>query len=204
MPLHFDSDLRFRFDLRCNLSAWFALIVFLNRTTPTRARAPNTARCAENLGIGRNEQVANSVCASTPHQDTQHPNGTPCSECGATTHKSALSVVCPSPNKCTDCQGTLEPKGHNRNDCPRMQGCSECGSISHKSALSFACPEHKCSNCEGTLEPKGHNRNDCPRMQTTMSEECGETGHRRHALCFATTSLQLANNNDRVPRQFSP
>jgi hypothetical protein len=122
---------------------------------------------------------------------------------GSTTHKSALSFACPE-HKCTNCKGTLEPKGHNRNDCPRMQttmceecgetghsankcprmqGCNECGSTSrsccttHKSALSFACPEHKCTNCEGTLEPKGHNRNDCPRMQTTMCEECGETGH---------------------------
>ena len=101
---------------------------------------------------------------------------TPCNECGSTTHKSALSFACPE-HKCTNCQGTLEPKGHNRNDCPRMQGCSECGSTTHKSALSFACPEHKCTNCQGTLEPTGHNRNDCPRMETELCDECGETGH---------------------------
>jgi hypothetical protein len=33
------------------------------------------------------------------------------------THKSALSFACPE-HKCSNCQGTLEPKGHNRNDCP--------------------------------------------------------------------------------------
>ena len=112
-------------------------------------------------------------CGASGHSASEC---TPCSECGSTTHKSALSVACPE-HKCSNCQGTLEPKGHNRNDCPRMQRCSECGSTSHESAFSFACPEHKCSNCEGTLESKGHNRNDCPRMQTTMCEECGETGH---------------------------
>ena len=65
---------------------------------------------------------------------------TGCSECGSTTHKSAKSFACPE-HKCTNCKGMLEPKGHNRNDCPRMHGCRECGSTTHKSALSFACPE---------------------------------------------------------------
>ena len=47
----------------------------LNRTTPATARAPNIARYAMNLGIDRNEQVADSACAtSAEHQDTQHPN----------------------------------------------------------------------------------------------------------------------------------
>ena len=47
----------------------------LNRTTPATARAPNIARYAMNLDIDRNEQVADSVCAtSAEHQDTQHPN----------------------------------------------------------------------------------------------------------------------------------
>ena len=54
---------------------WFALIVVLNRTTPATARAPNIAHCAKNLGIDRNEQGANSACATNAeHQDTQHPN----------------------------------------------------------------------------------------------------------------------------------
>ena len=106
---------------------------------------------------------------------------TGCSDCGSTTHKSAKSFAC-AEHKCTNCQGTLEPKGHNRSDCPRMQERSECGSTTHKSALSFACPEHKCTNCEGTLEPRGHNRNDCPRMHGCS--ECGSTTH-KSALSFA-------------------
>ena len=77
MPLHirFRLRFRFRFDLRYKLSAWFALIVVLNRTTPATARAPNIAHCAKNLDIDRNEQGANSASAtSAGHQDTQHPN----------------------------------------------------------------------------------------------------------------------------------
>ena len=47
----------------------------LNRTTPATARAPITARYAKNLGIDKNEQVANSASATNvEHQDTQHPN----------------------------------------------------------------------------------------------------------------------------------
>jgi hypothetical protein len=66
---------RFRFDLRYIFSAWFALIVVLNRTAQTVAIAIITARYANNLGIDRNQQVANSACAtSAEHQDTQHPN----------------------------------------------------------------------------------------------------------------------------------
>ena len=56
-------------------SAWFALIVVLNRTAQTVAIVLITARYANNLGIDRNQQVANSACAtSAEHQDTQHPN----------------------------------------------------------------------------------------------------------------------------------
>ena len=42
---------------------------------PTTETVPIIARYAKNLGIDRNEQDANSVCApSAEHQDTQHPN----------------------------------------------------------------------------------------------------------------------------------
>ena len=47
----------------------------LNRTERTVAIVLITARYAKNLGIDRNEQVANSACVtSAEHQDTQHPN----------------------------------------------------------------------------------------------------------------------------------
>ncbi len=47
----------------------------LNRTAQTVAVVLITALYANNLGINRNQQVANSACAtSAEHQDTQHPN----------------------------------------------------------------------------------------------------------------------------------
>ena len=47
----------------------------LNHTTPATANAPIIARYAKNLGIDRNEQDANSVCAtSAEYQDTQQAN----------------------------------------------------------------------------------------------------------------------------------
>jgi hypothetical protein len=49
--------------------------VVLNRTEPVTLSAPNTARYAKNLGIDKNEQVANSASATNvEHQDAQHPN----------------------------------------------------------------------------------------------------------------------------------
>ena len=56
-------------------SAWFALIVVLNRTAQTVATVLITARYAMNLGIDRNEQVADSACvASAERRGTQQPN----------------------------------------------------------------------------------------------------------------------------------
>jgi hypothetical protein len=56
-------------------SAWFVLIVVLNRTAQIVATVLITARYAKNLGIDRNEQVADSACvASAAHQDIQQPN----------------------------------------------------------------------------------------------------------------------------------
>ena len=49
-------------------------------------------------------------CGASGHSASEC---TPCSECGSTTHKSALSFACPE-HQCTNCEGTLEPKGHNR------------------------------------------------------------------------------------------
>ena len=151
----------------------------LNRTTPATARARNIARYAKNLGIDRNEQVANSACVTKCGASGRTVSEcTPCNECGSTTHKSALSFACPE-HKCTNCQGTLEPKGHNRNDCPRMETdicdecgetghsankcsirpCNACGLRSHKLQTSHLCPEHVCTLCNGEEEPKGHNHN---------------------------------------------
>jgi len=49
--------------------------VALNRTTRATANAPIIARYAKNVAIDRNEQDANSVCAtSAKNQDTQQAN----------------------------------------------------------------------------------------------------------------------------------
>jgi len=107
---------------------------------------------------------------------------TRCSQCGSTTDKSALSFACPE-HKCTNCDGTLEPNGHNRNDCPRMQTtmceecgetghsankcpirpCNACGLRSHKLQTSHLCPEHVCTLCNGEELPR------VPNMQVIRS-----------------------------------
>jgi hypothetical protein len=104
-----------------------------------------------------------------------------CSKCGSTTHKSAMSFACPE-HKCASCQDTLEPKGHNRNHCPRMQTticeecgetgrdankcpirpCSACGLRSHKLQTSRLCPERVCTLCNSEEEPQGHNNTILP------------------------------------------
>ena len=131
-----------------------------------------------------------SKCGASGHTASECNR---CSECGSTTHKSALSFACPE-HKCTNCEGTLEPKGHNRNDCPRMQTsmCEECGEIghsankcpirpcnacglrSHKLQTSHLCPEHVCTLCNGEELPKGHNHNICPRAEC---QTCKLFGH---------------------------
>jgi hypothetical protein len=95
--MHIRSRFRFRFDFRIKFSAWFALIVVLNRTTP--ATAPNIVRYAKSLGIEENEQDAASAfatCAEPLGHSATECTQTGCSECGNTTHKSASSFGCPT------------------------------------------------------------------------------------------------------------
>jgi hypothetical protein len=70
-------------------------------------------------------------CGAAGHSATECTQ-TGCNECGSTTHETAMSFACPE-HKCTNCEGTLEPKGHNRSDCPRMQTaiCNECDETGH-------------------------------------------------------------------------
>jgi hypothetical protein len=104
-----------------------------------------------------------------------------------------MSFACPE-HKCTNCKGTLEPKGHNRNDCPRMEiticdecgetghsankcpirPCNACGLRTHKLPTSHLCPEHVCTLCGGDEEPKGHNNTICPRAEC---QTCKLLGH---------------------------
>jgi hypothetical protein len=85
-----------------------------------------------------------SKCRASGHSASEC---TRCSQCGSTTYKSlsALSFACEE-HKCTNCEGTLEPKGHNRNDYPRMQTtmCEECGETGHS---ANKCPIRPCIAC---------------------------------------------------------
>jgi hypothetical protein len=85
-----------------------------------------------------------SKCGASGHSATECKQ-TGCSECGSTTHQSAMSFACPE-RKCSNCEGTLEPKGHNRNDCPRMETtiCDECGETGHS---ANNCPIRPCNTC---------------------------------------------------------
>ena len=101
-------------------------------------------------------------CGASGHSASERTQ-TGCSECGSTTHKSALSFACPE-HKCTNCEGTLEPKGHNRNDCPRMQTtmCEECGETGD-SANKLECPTRirPCNAC-GLRSHKLQTSHLCP------------------------------------------
>jgi hypothetical protein len=62
-------------DFDAVISAWFALIVVLNRTEPIIQAVLNIARYAKNLDIDKNAADANCVCvASAAHQDPQQPS----------------------------------------------------------------------------------------------------------------------------------
>ena len=133
-----------------------------------------------------------SKCGASGHSASECTQPA-CNECGSTTHKSAKSFACPE-HKCTNCKGTLEPKGHNRNDCPRMETeicdecgetghsankcpirpCNACGLRDHKLQTSHLCPEHVCTLCNGEEEPKGHNNTICPRAEC---QTCKLFGH---------------------------
>ena len=96
-----------------------------------------------------------SKCGTSGHSASECAQ-TGCSDCGSTTHKSALSFACPE-DKCTNGDGTLEPKGHNRNDCPRME-----------TTICDECMRRNRPQCE-QLSP-----DDC---HIQICGECGETGH---------------------------
>ena len=126
-------------------------------------------------------------CREHGHIEAQCPKPR-CKACGSSDHRNAESFECPE-HKCTKCTGTLDPKGHNKNNCPEMlntictlceevghdeercptRPCPACGNRTHKSPMHFECPEHICATCG----EKGHNRTNCPTTQCT----CGLFGH---------------------------
>ncbi len=111
--------------------------------------------------------------------------------CGSSDHRnsSSFKFACLE-HKCSKCKGALDPKGHNKNNCPQIlstictlceevghdeercptRPCPACGNRTHKSPTHFECPEHICATCG----EKGHNRTNCP---TTQCETCGLFGH---------------------------
>ena len=82
-----------------------------------------------------------SKCGASGHSATECAR-TGFSECGSTTHKSAMSFACPE-HKCTNCEGTLEPKGHNQH-CPLAQ-CESCKLIGH---ITDVCTFRQCCDVE--------------------------------------------------------
>ena len=106
-----------------------------------------------------------NTCGETGHSAREcNPR---CKACGSSDHRNFSSFACPE-HKCSKCKGALDPKGHNKNNCPGSAVCEACGSSDHRNAKSFECPEHKCTKCKGTLDPKGHNKNHCPEMLNTI------------------------------------
>jgi len=128
-----------------------------------------------------------NTCGETGHSAREcNPR---CKACGSSDHRNSSSFACPE-HKCSKCKGALDPKGHNKNNCPQIlstictlceevghdeercptRPCPACGNRTHKSPMHFECPEHICATCS----EKGHNRTNCP---TTQCETCGLFGH---------------------------
>ena len=102
-------------------------------------------------------------------------------------------------------QGALDPKGHNKHNCPGSAVCEAvceaCGSSDHRNAKSFECPEHKCTKCKGTLDPKGHNKNNCPEMLNTICTLCEEVG-RDEKRCPTKPCPACGNRTHKSPMHF--
>ena len=94
-----------------------------------------------------------NTCGETGHSAREcNPR---CKACGSSDHRNSSSFACPE-HKCSKCKGALDPKGHNKNNCPGSAVCEACGSSDHRNAKSFECPEHKCSKCKGVLTTMAH------------------------------------------------
>ena len=137
---------------------------------------------------GRASDEVCERCQEHGHSEAQCPKPR-CKACGSSNHQSAKRFACPE-HKCSKCKGALDPKGHNKNNCPQIlcaictlcgevghdeercptRPCPACGNRTHRSPTHFECPEHICATCG----EKGHNRTNCP---TSQCETCGLLGH---------------------------
>ena len=133
-----------------------------------------------------------NTCGETGHSAREcNPR---CKACGSSDHRNSSSFACPE-HKCSKCKGALDPKGHNKNNCPQIlstictlceevghdeercptRPCPACGNRTHKSPMHFECPEHKCAACD----TKGHNSTNCPTTQCKpRCKACGSSDHR--------------------------
>ena len=144
-----------------------------------------------------------NTCGETGHSAREcNPNR--CKACGSSDHRNSSNFACPE-HKCSKCKGALDPKGHNKNNCPRSAvceaTCEACGSSDHRNAKSFECPEHECTKCKGTLDPKGHNKNNCPEMLNTICTLCEEVGHDEER-CPTRPCPACGNRTHKSPTHF--
>ena len=105
-----------------------------------------------------------NTCGETGHSAREcNPR---CKACGSSDHRNSSNFACPE-HKCSKCKGALDPKGHNKNNCPQIlstictlceevghdeercptRPCPACGNRTHKSPTHFKCPEHICATC---------------------------------------------------------
>ena len=143
-----------------------------------------------------------NTCGETGHSAREcNPR---CKACGSSDHRNSSSFACPE-HKCSKCKGALDPKGHNKNNCPGSAVCEAvceaCGSSDHRNAKSFECPEHKCTKCKGTLDPKGHNKNNCPEMLNTICTLCEAVGH-DEKRCPTKPCPACGNRTHKSPMHF--
>jgi predicted nucleic acid-binding Zn-ribbon protein len=173
-------------------SLWFSISIARNQPSQTVLNMPfkeSGQKCN-----GYNSRMCSKCGASADSSTECYQAG--CSECGSTAYKSPMSFACPE-HKCTNCEGTLEPKGHNRNDCPRMQGCSECGSKTHKSAVSFACPEHSEAIAKARWNRRATSETTAPECKRRMRRNRPQREQMPHpsVLCICLRSHKLQTSH---------
>ena len=83
-------------------------------------------------------------CQEHGHSEAQCPKPR-CKACGSSNHRNAGSFECPE-HKCSKCKGALDPKGHNKNNCPQILStiCTLCEEVGHDEER---CPTRPCPAC---------------------------------------------------------
>ena len=71
--------------------------------------------CGETGHSARECNPRCKACGSSDHREC-NPR---CKACGSSDHRNSSSFACPE-HKCSKCKGALDPKGHNKNNCPQQ------------------------------------------------------------------------------------